>query len=184
MTIDHNAIIDWSRRAITDMEETTAAAREAGSPLAQTGALIKEYRDIMAGRPLWQRRHAEQAMELPPEGHPLRALGVRLAELLDEDQWADCEDLLLEGWAHDRDEREMGGEWRKNSSLEAWFPFTAKEIAELKISRDLAESHADDNLRLARKLREGLQKIYMARGEDHLIASICSPLIEASESAA
>lgn len=38
---------------------------------------------------------------LPPMGHPLRKLGVRLTELLDEDQWAECERLLLEGWEHD-----------------------------------------------------------------------------------
>ncbi len=57
-------------------------------------------------------------------------------------------------------------------------------IADLKQSRDLAESHADDNLRLARTLREGLQQIYTARGEDALIASICQPLLDASECAA
>lgn len=38
---------------------------------------------------------------LPPMGHPLRKLGVRLTELLDEDQWAECDRLLLEGWEHD-----------------------------------------------------------------------------------
>lgn len=37
--------------------------------------------------------------ELPPMGHPLQKLGARLGELLDEDHWAECERLLLEGWA-------------------------------------------------------------------------------------
>lgn len=32
---------------------------------------------------------------LPTAGSPLRKLGKRLAELLDEDQWAECEQLLL-----------------------------------------------------------------------------------------
>lgn len=44
---------------------------------------------------------ADRELELPPEGHPLHKLGARLTELLDEDQWAACERLLLEGWAHD-----------------------------------------------------------------------------------
>jgi len=38
---------------------------------------------------------------LPPMDHPLRKLGVRLTELLDDDHWAECERLLLEGWEHD-----------------------------------------------------------------------------------
>ena len=40
--------------------------------------------------------------ELPPENHPLRRLGIRLSELLDEDQWQECEQLLLEAWQHKR----------------------------------------------------------------------------------
>lgn len=66
---------------------------------------------------------------LPPDGHPLRKLGARLAELLDEDHWAECERLLLEGWEHDRIDRKTGAHWRENSSLEIWFPFTAEAIA-------------------------------------------------------
>ena len=38
---------------------------------------------------------ADRELELPPEGHPLHKLGARLAELLDEDQFAECEALLL-----------------------------------------------------------------------------------------
>lgn len=34
--------------------------------------------------------------DLPPEGSALRKLGARLAELLDEDQWAECERMLFE----------------------------------------------------------------------------------------
>ena len=40
-------------------------------------------------------------IKLPPKGHPLRKLGARLAELLDEYNWIECERMLLEGWEHD-----------------------------------------------------------------------------------
>ena len=43
---------------------------------------------------------SDKLPELPPMGHPLQKLGARLAELLDDDHWAECERLLLEGWAH------------------------------------------------------------------------------------
>jgi len=33
---------------------------------------------------------------LPPEGSALRKLGAHLAELLDENQWAECERMLFE----------------------------------------------------------------------------------------
>ena len=51
--------------------------------------------------------------ELPPMGHPLQKLGARLGELLDEDHWAECERLLLEGWAHDEIDRETGRHWQE-----------------------------------------------------------------------
>lgn len=69
---------------------------------------------------------------LPPMGHPLRKLGARLTELLDEDQWAECERLLLEGWEHDAADRATGARWRANSSLEEWFPCTHEELARLR----------------------------------------------------
>lgn len=69
---------------------------------------------------------------LPPMGHPLRKLGVRLTELLDEDQWAECERLLLEGWEHDAADRATGARWRANSSLDEWFPCTHEELARLR----------------------------------------------------
>lgn len=34
--------------------------------------------------------------DLPPEGSVLRKLGKRLSELLEEDQWAECEQMLFE----------------------------------------------------------------------------------------
>ncbi len=40
--------------------------------------------------------------ELPPPGHPLNVLAARLGELLDEDQWAECERLLLKACADKR----------------------------------------------------------------------------------
>ena len=54
-------------------------------------------------------------LPLPPVGHPLHTLGVRLAELLDEDQWAECERMLSEGWDQDRVDRKTGADWRQNS---------------------------------------------------------------------
>lgn len=69
---------------------------------------------------------------LPPMGHPLRKLGVRLTELLDDDHWAECERLLLEGWEHDAADRATGARWRANSSLEEWFPYTHEELARLR----------------------------------------------------
>ena len=70
--------------------------------------------------------------ELPPMGHPLQKLGARLGELLDEDHWAECERLLLEGWAHDEIDRKTGRHWRENSDLEVWFPYTHEELARLR----------------------------------------------------
>lgn len=69
---------------------------------------------------------------LPPAGHPLGKLGARLTELLDEDQWAECERLLLEGWAHDAADRDTGARWRANSSLDEWFPYTHEELIRLR----------------------------------------------------
>ena len=76
---------------------------------------------------------SDRQPELPPEGHPLRKLGVRLGELLDEDRWAECERLLLEGWAHDEIDRKTGQHWREDSSLATWFPLTADELERLRV---------------------------------------------------
>lgn len=73
-------------------------------------------------------RDDDVELGLPPEGHPLRMLGIRLGELLDEDQFAQCERLLLDGWDRDRIDRKTGSDWRENSSLEVWFPFSYQEI--------------------------------------------------------
>lgn len=73
--------------------------------------------------------------ELPPTGHPLQKLGARLGELLDEDHWAECERLLLEGWAHDKIDRKTGQHWRENSDSDAqeldggWVSFEDAEPA-------------------------------------------------------
>ena len=70
-------------------------------------------------------------LPMPPVGHPLNTLGVLLGRLLDEDQWAECERLLLLGWDQDRIDRKTGADWRTNSSLEVWFPITAEKLKPL-----------------------------------------------------
>jgi len=75
---------------------------------------------------------ADRELELPPKGHPLHKLGARLTELLDEDQWAACERLLLEGWAHDAIDRKTGAHWRDDSSLQVWFPYSHEELTRLR----------------------------------------------------
>lgn len=76
---------------------------------------------------------AEEGLpNLPPMGHPLQKLGARLGELLDEDHWAECERLLLEGWAHDEIDRKTGQHWRENSELQVWFPMAAEELERLR----------------------------------------------------
>jgi hypothetical protein len=68
---------------------------------------------------------SDHPLPMPPIGHPLHTLGVLLGRLLDEDQWVECERLLLLGWDQDRIDRKTGAAWRTNSSLELWFPITA-----------------------------------------------------------
>ena len=53
---------------------------------------------------------ADRLPELPPDGHPLRTLGARLAELLDEDRFAECENLVLKAWkAGDKERLALAG---------------------------------------------------------------------------
>lgn len=40
--------------------------------------------------------------DIPPDGHPLRELGKRLADLLDDDHWNNCEPLLLAAWEQEQ----------------------------------------------------------------------------------
>lgn len=79
---------------------------------------------------------------LPPMGHPLQKLGARLGELLDEDHWAECERLLLEGWAHDEIDRKTGQHWRENSELQVWFPMTAEELERLRAENERLKNDA------------------------------------------
>lgn len=76
---------------------------------------------------------SDRLPEMPPMGHPLQKLGARLTELLDEDHFAECERMLLEGWAHDEIDRKTGRHWRENSSLAVWFPLTAAELERLRV---------------------------------------------------
>src|SRR5690348_14378458 len=80
----------------------------------------------------FEKDDSDMPPELPPEGHPLRKLGARLTELLDDDHWAECERLLLEGWVHDEIDRKTGRHWREDSCLAAWFPMTADELERLR----------------------------------------------------
>jgi hypothetical protein len=54
---------DWARRAAADLRSYADAAAEAGTPQADTEALLSDLDDIRAGRPLWQRRYAERCDE-------------------------------------------------------------------------------------------------------------------------
>lgn len=73
---------------------------------------------------------SDHPLPMPPDGHPLRALGSMLSNLLDDYAWADAEHLLLTGWDQDRVDRETGAAWRKDNSLEVWFPITAEKLEE------------------------------------------------------
>lgn len=97
--------------------------------------------------------------DLPPEGHPLRKLGARLTELLDEDHWAECERLLLEGWEHDAIDRKTGQHWREDSSLEVWFPLTFEQLERLVIERDVAQARLKLAAEEIQHMREALQGI-------------------------
>jgi hypothetical protein len=44
---------------------------------------------------------------LPPEKHPLRILGKRLADLLDDDHFNNAEQLLLAAFARERDMKHL-----------------------------------------------------------------------------
>ena len=55
-------------------------------------------------------------------------------------------------------------------------------VEELKSRAILQEQTADDYWRLICELRAGLQEIYALRGEDELVAKICSPLIDKTRS--
>ena len=87
----------------------------------------------------------------PPPDHPLSRLAARLGELLDEDQWVECETLLLQGWQRDAIDRKTGEDWRQNSSLEVWFPFTAEELGRWKRA---AEANIEENVRLRADVEE------------------------------
>ena len=49
-----------------------------------------------------------------------------------------------EGWAHDAIDRKTGANWRDDSSLQVWFPYTHEELARL---RGTLQSIADADWR-------------------------------------
>jgi len=55
---------------------------------------------------------------------------------------------------------------------------TYDEYRDMKLETAMAESKADDYWRLICEMRGGLQELYSMRGEDELVAKICSPLID------
>lgn len=69
-----------------------------------------------------------------PEG-PLKALGAWVADHTDDDTWPDAEQYLNAALAEMetmRTDAEIGHRWNRDSSLEAWFPYTAEELARLR----------------------------------------------------
>lgn len=70
-----------------------------------------------------------------PEG-PLKALGAWIADHTDEDEWAAAERYLNAALAEMealRVDAEIGQRWNRDSSLETWFPYTAEELARLRL---------------------------------------------------
>lgn len=116
--------------------------------------------------------------DLPPEGHPLRALGARLAYLLDSDHWHECERLLLEGWDYDRAklaEAERRIEFQTiqietlTRSLDGCDNVKRREVAEAKLAE--AEQERDAAYEAAGKViderdlrEEQIEQIYAALG--------------------
>lgn len=94
---------------------------------------------------------SDRPLPMPPKGHPLHVLGQRMAELLDEDQWAECERLLMDGWDHDAIDRKTGAHWRTDSRLEVWFPFSAEELDRWKRA---TEANIEENVRLRAEVDE------------------------------
>lgn len=52
------------------------------------------------------------------------------------------------------------------------------ENEELKLEIDMSQSDKESMEELIQQIREGIQEIYSMRGEDQLVAKICSPLID------
>ena len=111
--------------------------------------------------------------ELPPMGHPLQKLGARLGELLDEDHWAECERLLLEGWAHDEIDRKTGQHWRENSDLQVWFPMTAEELERLRAENaELRHNVHVNRPRGAQRPRDPVERVV---GQSHKTTQVKPP---------
>lgn len=54
-------LINWAKRAQRDLRAYAESAADCGCSMPETEALVQELDDIIAGRPLWQRRYAEHA---------------------------------------------------------------------------------------------------------------------------
>jgi hypothetical protein len=99
-----------------------AAARAAwrGANLPATagagGMMSEEANPAVAG----QVERRVRLHDLPPEGTALRKLGARLAELLDEDQWSDCERMLFEVADEQRGELEDKAYVASKALRRAW----------------------------------------------------------------
>ncbi len=104
---------------------------------------------------------ADRELELPPEGHPLHKLGARLTELLDEDQWAACERLLLEGWAHDAIDRKTGVACDVVEARAAVAELIAAgdDVLALNMETDGATCEWPEAVRAAKRLRAAMARV-------------------------
>jgi len=56
--MDTDYLIDWAKRAASDLREYADEAEKAGSPQPITAALVDELEDILEGKPIWWRYQA------------------------------------------------------------------------------------------------------------------------------
>lgn len=95
---------DRARTALLDYVRNIIAERDAAEmvPAGYRGAKVGTEDGGEAYSAGYFDGRSAAAVLMPPKCHPLHKLGQRLAELLDENQWAECERLLLECWKHEQ----------------------------------------------------------------------------------
>lgn len=81
-------------KMIKDAQEASNSAGLIG--MVGSPAWIWQIKKALSDTESCDYKLANDLHDLPPVGTPMRKLGQRLAELLDEDQWSECEQLLFE----------------------------------------------------------------------------------------